>query len=262
MRLLLSRGITYPYLVEMVKSIFVDVAMKGFQIDSKEQTISRISLLSGVHRKDVKRLRQLADISEHKPQKAAPIGARLVSAWTGLNAYTDDAGQPLPLPKHATQAGSCSFEGLVETITKDVRPRTILDEMLKQGVVRIDDQDRVELVTEAFIPTQDLDEKLFYLSRNLHAHATAATSNVIGVDQPWLERSVHYDTINNASVAELHKLAEKAGMQALHVLNRQCIKLEQNNVDADGNNQRITFGIYFYSEPAPELSKNKEPNSD
>ena len=57
--LMLSRGITYPYLSDMLKGLFVEVADRDFRLDDKPPTDSRISLISGVHRKDVSRLRQL-----------------------------------------------------------------------------------------------------------------------------------------------------------------------------------------------------------
>ena len=60
-RLLLNYGMGYPAFAELMKRVYVDVADKHFALQDKPQTDSRISLLSGVHRKDVKRLRLLAD---------------------------------------------------------------------------------------------------------------------------------------------------------------------------------------------------------
>ena len=57
-KLMLAQGITYPAVSEVLKELFVEVADRDFRIAGKAQTDSRVSLLSGVHRKDVKRLRE------------------------------------------------------------------------------------------------------------------------------------------------------------------------------------------------------------
>ena len=56
-RLMLTRGLHYPAAAEMLKSLYVEIADREFALDTKRQTDSRVSLISGVHRKDVKRLR-------------------------------------------------------------------------------------------------------------------------------------------------------------------------------------------------------------
>lgn len=57
-RVLLTHGLTYTWLTGLLKPIFVEVAMRDFHVPGKAQTDSRITLLTGVHRKDVKRLRE------------------------------------------------------------------------------------------------------------------------------------------------------------------------------------------------------------
>ena len=56
-RLMLTHGMTYTYVCEMLKALFVDIADKDFRIDQTPPTDSRVSLVSGVHRKEVSRLR-------------------------------------------------------------------------------------------------------------------------------------------------------------------------------------------------------------
>jgi len=258
-RFMLSRGVTYPFFAEMLKGIFVDVAEREFKLGGKAQTDSRISLLTGVHRKDVRRLRPIvAGEAEHMPQ-AVSLGAQLVAAWLSLPRFTDGAGHALPLARLARNGGEPSFEGLVASVSKDIRSRVVLDEWLRLGVVRLDAADRVILQTEAFVPQKGFDEMLFYLGHNLHDHAAAAVHNVLGESPPFLERSVHYDALQPGSVAELATLADKLGGQALLALNRQAMALEQRNAGAAVPARRITFGVYFYSEPTqPEASPAPE----
>ncbi len=56
-RLLLANGVTLPAIQEILKSVLIEVAEEDFPVKGKVTTDSRISVLTGVHRKDVKRLR-------------------------------------------------------------------------------------------------------------------------------------------------------------------------------------------------------------
>jgi hypothetical protein len=255
-RLMLAKGVTYPYLAELLKTVFVSVAEREFRIEGKPQTDSRISLLSGVHRKDVRRLRLAAREPTEIVPNAVSLGAQLVAAWTGTPQYLNDQGHPLPLPRLASAAGDISFEGLVAGVSKDIRSRAVLDEWLRLGVVRLDEEDRVVLNTEAFVPQQGFEEKMFYFGHNLHDHAAAAAHNVLAEGNPFLERSVHYDALSDASLAELSELAEKVGMQAALAVNRRAMALEKRDAESGEATRRMTFGIYFYGAAAD--SENKD----
>lgn len=245
---MLAQGVTYPQLMEMLKGLFVDVAERDFRLAGKAQTDSRISLLSGVHRKDVRRLRAaLRDSAEHVPGNVS-LGAQLVAAWISREPYVDAAGQPRPLPRLAKGAGEASFEGLVSGVSKDIRSRAVLDEWLRLGVVSLNEHDEVVLSTEAFVPQQGFEEKAFYFAHNLHDHAAAAAHNLTGAGVPWFERSVHYDALAGESIERLRELGARAGMDALQKLNREAMACEQRDAGA-APAQRFTFGVYFYSAP-------------
>ncbi len=245
-RLLLARGVTYPQFAELMKGVFVQVAERDFRIPGKAQTDSRVSLLSGVHRKDVRRLRGVPPDESTVAAKSVSLGAQLVGAWTGLRRFQDKQGRPLPLPRLASQGGGATFEGLVERVSKDIRARAVLDELLRLGVVHLDAEDRVVLNAGAFVPRGGEDEKLVYFGRNLGDHAAAAAHNVLGEPSPFLERSVHYDALSAESIRELASLAESGGMAAVQALNRRAIELEEHDAAQPGDRRRFTFGVYFY----------------
>ena len=257
-RLLTAQGITFPMLAEVLKQIYVDEAVRHFGLDGEPPSDSRVSLLTGVHRKDVKRLRQSpGDEGEAMPETVA-LGAQLAAAWTTRKDLRDARGRPRPLPRLASQGGARSFEGLVASISKDIRARPLLDEWLRLGVVRIDEQDRVVLRSGAFVPSRGFDEKAFYFGHNLHDHIAAAGHNVRGEGPPFLERSVHYEGLDAASVAEIKELAERAGMDAVQSVYRESKEHETRDRKSASPKQRLTFGIYFYSEPAPPPAKKDE----
>lgn len=260
-RVMLAQGITYPYLAELLKNLFVDVAATEFRLDNKPPTDSRISLMTGVHRKDVSRLRgELAQASEAVPDVVS-LGAQLVAVWLGTARYLHEDGRPLPLARFASEGGELSFESLVAGVNSDIRSRVVLDEWLRLGVARLDDEGRVCLNAEAFVPSEGFDEKAYYFGHNLHDHAAAAAHNLLGGQAPLLERSVQYDALSEASVAQLAKQSRDAGMKALLAINKSALALEQADASTTTNRHRMTFGIYFYTEPA-STGKGAAPAPD
>ncbi len=248
-RLLLANGITYPFLSGLLKAVFVDVAERDFRLEGKSQTDSRINLLTGVHRKDVKRLRaELKNSQEPTAPAAVSLGAQLVARWTGMDRYLDEQGRPLPLPRLASEGGDLSFEALVAAVNKDIRSRAVLDEWLRLGVAHLDDQDRVRLNMEAFVPDKGFDEKAYYFGQNIHDHIAATAHNLAGNAAAFLERSVYYDRLSPASVETLDHLARELGMKALLELNRKAMELQSRDENAGDARMRMNFGIYFFAE--------------
>ena len=102
----------------------------------------------------------------------------------------------------------------------------------------------------AFVPVAGYDVKAYYLGHNLHDHAAAAASNLLGIRKPFLERSVHYDALSLTAITDLAKHAERLGMNTLLALNKNAMALERTDAPPMEQRQRMTFGIYFYTEPA------------
>ena len=248
-KLMLAKGITYPFLSEVLKDLFVEVAENEFKMDKRPLTDSHLSLITGIHRKDIKRLRH-GDHSETEiiPQTIS-LGARLVSRWTSDARFLDENNQPKPLPRFAREGGDISFEGLVASVSCDIRSRVVLDEWLRLGVAHFNDNNHVCLNTSAFIPAHGFDEKVYYFGHNLHDHAAAATNNLLGENQPFFERSAYYDGLSVDSVKILAEQSERLGMKSLLAINKSAMELEKNDALKNDSRYRMTFGIYFFSEP-------------
>jgi hypothetical protein len=247
-RLLLSNGITFPYLGDLLKVAYVETAEREFRLGMRALTDSRITLLTGVHRKDVRRLRR-ETLPDTVPRSALTLGTKIVARWLGDPMYVDPWGGPRPLPRTAHKGGTTSFAALVEKVSTNVRPRSVLDELMRLGVVEIDTEDRVHLVARGFVPGKEFDAKAFYFGEALHDHLAAAADNLDGRKVPWLERSVYYDELTPAAVAALTEKAERMSMQVLQELNRDGMALEASDLPSPDQRMRMRMGVYFYSEP-------------
>lgn len=246
-RLMLSHGIRFQTFCDLVKSTYIQVAEEEFRLDNKEQTDSRISLLTGVHRRDVKRLRN-ESLAVSSLSLQASMSAQLLAMWSGRPEYVDSQGLPLPLPRLASKGGERSFEALVQSISKDFRARVVLDEWLRQGIATLDEQDNVHLAADAFVSPQGFEEKAFYFGQNIHDHLAAAVHNLSGITPPYLERCVYYNKLTAESVKEYERVAKSVGMRALHTVNRHAIELQKRDERKTDAIYRTNFGIYNFTE--------------
>jgi hypothetical protein len=249
-RLLMSFGVDFPAFSELAKAVFVDVAVRDFPADGSVITDSRISLLSGVHRREVKRVR--SEMQQPLPPLSVSLGGQIVGRWCADSRFVDHQRRPAPLPRLVSQGGEISFENLVAGVNKDIRPRAVLDEWLRLGVAHVDEEDRVHLAESAFIPSRGIDEKSFYFGKNLSDHLAAGVHNLLDQQPPFLERCVYYDGLSAKSIETLRDLTRELAVSALQEVNRQALRMQQEDVDLVDEKWRMTFGTYYYAESEPE----------
>jgi hypothetical protein len=251
-RLLLRHGVTYPAFGAALKRVFLEAAQAELAARGMSQTDSAVTLLSGVHRRDVRNLTR-----GPAPRRAAALEAReplglvgqVVARWLSEAALLDAAGAPRRLPRSGAEP---NFDALVASVSSDVRPRALLDEMLRLGVAS-EDEAGVALLAAGFAPRQGLAESAALLAANLHDHAAAAVANLQG-EADFIEQALYVDQITADSADALHRAAAAAWKQALKGVMRQA----QARFDADAatappgeRTHRARFGVYFFSEKAP-----------
>ncbi len=248
---LLDNGLTYTWLIKVLKSIYVEIAENEFELDGKPQTHSRVSLITGVHRKDVAELR-----GENKPSEEMPstslLSAKLIAKWTGDNRFLDGEGQPKILPRLAGKVGigGPSFEELVDTTNKDIRPRAVFDEWLRAEIIEVDEEDKVFLKQHAFLPSRDHEQKAYFLGKNVGDHLSAARLNTSNDKPKYLERSVFYDELSLESIQKLEELSRKHAMIMLQTLNREASKLQKQDKERKDKTTsgRMNLGVYYYDQ--------------
>jgi hypothetical protein len=246
-RHLIAFGITYPVFADMLKRVFLEAAQAEARAAGGRLTDSRLTLLSGVHRKDIRRLmREEPEGTEVPPLHG--IGTALVARWLSDPAYSGPDGQPVPLPRFASRDGGKSFSALAESVSADVRPRAILDELVRLGIVRTEG-DHVELAVPGFVPAQQPDTKAYYFGEAIHDHVAAGTHNLRGGRPPFLERSVYYDELSPVAVGRIAERAETLAMGMLTDVNRLGEAEERDDPPAPAQRMRMRLGVYFYAEP-------------
>lgn len=256
-RLLIAKGITLPYLTNLLKSVYVQVAETQFQVEEGAPSVSRLSVLTGLQRRDIKRIQE-APPPERAPPQALSLGSRLMTIWAGDERYRDASGKPKPLPRSSADPATPSFDQLMREVSKDVRPKAILDELLRLGLA-VMDGDTIRLNAAGFVPQGGFDEKAYFLGRNVADHVAASAHNLLG-GAPLLERAVYYDKLTAASLAHLARRARELGTEALLTFNREALACADKDANAPGADYRMALGVYYFE--GPDDTNPGDPDKD
>lgn len=246
-RLCIRHGIDYRQLAEILKETFVTVAEQDFQLPGRKQTDSRISLITGVHRKDVHRLRHEEAQDEPKLPLAQRLASNLIAFWLATPELLTSDKDPRPVPRTPRDGYPWSFAQMVARFNQDMPARALLDELVSQGVLSVDHDDLVHLDREAMIPSKNLDQKAFFFSHTIHDHIAASGENLSGATPPFLDRYVWYTDLTSEDAQRLGMIAEKAAMKALKTVNESAQEIKQAAQEAGKTGStRMHFGTFFY----------------
>ncbi len=255
-------GVTFPALTDALRHLFVDVAVTDILTQPKTRTDSRISLLTGIHRKDIRHFREQPTDRTLVPE-VVTVASRIVARWLGSAPFIDKDGQPRSLPRVAeVGAEGISFDALVCSVTSDIRSRAVLDDWLSQGLVHMTAEDHVVFSAGAFIPRPGGAEQLFYFARNLHDHVAAAVANISTIEAaPFLDRSVHYDELTMEQASKLQAFARGVAVRALLEVNRKALVLVETTKATKGRPlHRVNFGVFVFDETDAPTSRESLRN--
>lgn len=244
--LLLREGVTYTQFSNALKKSFLEVAPGVLEASSVRVNDSSVSTLTGIHRKDVRQWRSVGDT---RPQaKAFGAAMAVFTRWINDPEYRTRKGRPRVLDR---AGGPGSFEALAASTSNDVHPHTLLQELVRLGVVRLETaansaNDKIKLCMDAFVPAEGTAEMLQLLADNVGDHLAAAVHNVSGSNAPMLEQSVFADNLRPESIEAVNTLARQIWSRAFHDIVRAATALSDEDQGDAGADQRLRVGMYFY----------------
>lgn len=248
-RLMIDHGLQLPSMVELLKNELVQQAAVAYGLADKGSSDSRIALLTGVHRKDVKRLRE-APVSPSTAVPLVPVAASVVARWISeprfLNA--DQTARPLARTPRRSGVGEPDFTTLVAEVSRDVGARAVLDELVRLGVVELREDGYVALKTSGFVPHEGLEESFHFLATNVSEHLATAVHNLAPDRQGplMLEQSAFSQDLSAEQAGQLQQQARRLWASSLRQFLQTATVAEQRSQADAGPKHRIRFGVYFH----------------
>ena len=251
-RMALTRGISYKTFAGLLKWVYYDVAKTDFTIEGRKQTQSRISVITGFTRKEVKRLSEQERPTSRIQYEKYNRAARVISGWRRHSEYFDEYGSTHAIP---ISGEGVSFEALVKKFSGDMPPRSVLDELTRLGAVRLEPGNRVRLVQEAFTPSGDDAIKFHILGTDVEL-LVATIENNIEPDrqQPYFQRKVYYDNLPDEILAGFRKISQQQAQKLLDNLDRQLSANDRDvNSAVQGTGRNVAgVGVYYFQKPFEE----------
>jgi len=245
-RIAIASGITYQGFCKLLRSVYFEVATEFEPVKGKPNSDSRVSLLTGLPRREVRALRESADT----PPVPRPNIERLVlDAWSSSLDFMDEHGDMLPLPRTQRQGGARSFEALVERVNKDIRARALLDEWLRKGFVALDEQDRVVLLQRRSTGVVEGATGTGLLLGEM------VSDLLNGFDQVYLHEHtvpgfgfnvVYGHRLSEESAQLICSTAQREGALLMKRINRLVVEREVLDARRDDATQRVMVGFGTY----------------
>ena len=257
-RLVLKRGVAFGQFAELAKQVYVEVAKKDFAVPGRKMTVSRVAVLTGLTRKEARRLfDQDPSGGFPDPRRRINRAARVLSAWVQERAYHDGRGGPASLEFDAGKGPS--FSRLVAEYGGDVTPRAVLDELVRVGAVQKLKNGRLRPVERAFFPHADEGEKLAILGSDVGDLISSIDHNLDAESEDaFFQRKVAYDNLPASYLPRLRTLVRRDAQTLLERLDAEMSPHDldvtaddsEETEDTEEGGRRAMVGIYYFEDDA------------
>lgn len=260
-RILLRHGISFAEFAEIVKAVYVEIAVTEFKVEGKRGTKSRIAVITGLTRKEVSRVIDVACAENQGGKSNLNRVARVLAGWHTDPDFIGPYGMPLEVRYEDTGSNTVTFAMLVRRYSGDMSPRSMLDELMRVGAVvetepgwlkvlrRVyepqtlakDNFERVGEVVKNFVDTVDF---------NLQKEALGAGR---------FERIVYSpEGIRNEDMPRFNNYIKERCQALLEEIDNWIAQLDLPEKPSEDSATHTGIGIYHYIERQDEKRTLKE----
>ncbi len=242
-RILLRNGIAYGTVAEWVRKAYVDIAFEQ-QPGAKKPTISSVSTITGLTRKEVKRLREKGEIGESDKASSYNRAVRVLGGWLNDAEFQGKAGQPAEL---ALEGERGSFQALVKRYSGDIPASTLFSVLAGADCISLE-EGKVCLLKKAYIPGNDPAEKLKILGADVAELIATIDHNLTSAEAGLrFQRKVSNSCVDPAALPAFRQLSAEKSQQLLEILDQWLSEHEiEKSADGDRRGQYLSVGIYYY----------------
>jgi Family of unknown function (DUF6502) len=242
-RLMIAHRIGYPALEAILQRVYIQSARRYFCPEGVRATASRLYMLTGIHRKKITALAE----SDLRAQPVAPVSLvqQVLDHLSSSPRFMNESGVLNPLPMSRKKGGELSFEAIVEEVSKDVRPKAVLDQLVEAEIAHIDGNGLIHIaVLSSRKPTMLRSDGAMPIERALVPITKTLVANLL---TPGNETAVLYVRVAGLSDANARALKREFLTQMSDVLMDLNQRAEtQAKLDLSDGSARTTLYVGTY----------------
>lgn len=241
--ILLKCGLTWKEFADISKSVFVEVASDEYGIGGRLTNVSRVSILTGISRKEVKRQRDLLSSQYPVVKSKTTDATRVLSGWFQDADFLDSKMQPMLLREHGEAP---SFETLCERYSGDIAAQTMLKELLQTETIKRSSNGDLRVVRRFYQPAKHDDENLAWGVSMIRDLAVTMNNNVFLSNdaKPRFGRKAETVRMIPATVLEFRKYLDQRGQFFLEEIDAWLTKNEASDDARESEFVRLGVGVF------------------
>ncbi len=244
-RVLLRHGVDHTAFSALARQVFTDVGYEQLEQEQGKATASGVSALTGLSRKEVKRLREAEVDTLTAAAEGRHRAVRVLSGWTTDPQFLTQ-NEPRVLSLDAASGG---FQSLVEKYSGDVTPSAMLSVLEQAGcIVRV--EDGVELVRNAYLPMNTPSDRFNILGTDSAELIGTIEHNIHATEeQRVFQRKVSVESLSASDLQEFKRYSNKRSQALLEEYDRWLSERTSNESrPPEEGSYYVAVGIYFYSD--------------
>ena len=178
-RILLRNGISFNEISEVMKGAYARVAATDFAVPGRPMSYSRLSITTGIARRDFDRVLGEEDRLRRALESNAGRIANVLQGWHNDPEYMGPYGFPRDLAFTREVGGGPSFEDLVARYASDVQAQVMLEELMRVGAATIaEESGMIRVLKRTFIPEQMAPELIEVFARGVRRYVETIDHNL------------------------------------------------------------------------------------
>lgn len=255
-RFCIARGVRIQEIELEVKKAFVEAGQEAIQRVQGEVSVSKISVMTGIHRVEIGRLLS----GEARGEEKHDVLNRIIGLWLHNPSYRGPFEAPRPL---TFQGQGSEFANLVASISKEVSPYPILFELERIGAIRYNGE-VVELQVQEYAPVGDVEHGVQVLSNDIEDLMSTVEANLIAANAPsLLHLRTSYDNIPPEALPTIRRWVLERGAAFQREVREYLSSFDRDiNPEAPLGDEKakVTVSAFSYSSEveAPKILKPKK----
>ncbi len=246
---LLRNGMSYGEFDRIARESFVDVAFDEFAPRGKKQTISHVAILTGLNRKEVKKLHERDAGQGELASQQYNRAVRVLGGWINDLRFLRKDGNPRDLEYE----GQDSFSELVRQYSGDMPVAAMQKVLLSSNNIRFTDDNRLRLLSHAYLPSDDPEEKLKILGTDAAQLIETIDYNLTANEADLrFQRKASNPQVAPAAVPEIKQFLKRKGQAFLEEVDLYLAQHESN----DEESVELSVSV-FYHEPDAKEQEDK-----